>query len=308
MSMIKYSRLTSRNILLELTKSRLPKKVKLSIKEKTAMSRIIQKIKLLPSRLNFFDAIVLLALLAVVVFFVYNRLQRQSTWVEVRLSVENADWWYRGSPPQYWYAKDLEVGDSLLDSFGQPVAEIINIDVYDNYGPYRDIYVDLKVRVDHDRKKNQYLYEFKPLVVGSALFFNFPSVQLRGLVVHLGEQQIEYFYKTIRLEKKKIDPNLAEKIQVGSKAYDAQGNVLAEIMAINSKINTYQEFSDLRGRNIEVYDPKFRDVEVVVKLKSSRDFGIDYFVNKAALKVGNGIWLQFPEFALDDMRIIELID
>ena len=260
-----------------------------------------------------------LSLLAILTFFIYNRLQRQAAWVQVKISVENSDWWWRGSPPQYWYAKDLQIGDSLLDSFGKPVAEIINIDNYDGGGPHRDIYVDLKVRVDHDKKKNQYLYEFKPLVVGSSLFFNFPEGQLRGLVVQLGEQQIDYFDRTVRVELKyvqqihKSNPffvtaTSASQIEVGQQAYDADGMVVAEIMDVSKKPSTYYEFSDKLGRSVLVQNPDFYDVELVVKLKAFKAFEIDYFINKAALKVGNSIWLQFPEFALEDMRIIELLD
>lgn len=270
--------------------------------------RIIQKIKTFKRKLNFFDLFILFCLLAILVFFIYNRLQRQATWIDIRLSVENPDWWYRGSPPNYWYAQNLQVGDSLNDSFGNKVVEVVNIDNYDNYGPYRDIYVDLKVRVDYDKKKNQYLYEFKPLVTGSSLLFNFSQGQLRGLVVSIGEQKIDYFYKTIKVEKKKISPSLAEKIKVGAKSYDLDGNLIAEVLEVKNNINSYYEFSDLRGRNLEVYDPKFRDIEVTLRIKSFSQLGLNFYINNAALKVGNAIWFQFPEFALEDMRIIELLD
>lgn len=270
--------------------------------------RIIQKIKTLKRKLNFFDFVVLFSLLAILGFFIYNRLQRQSTWVDIRLSVENPDWWYRGSPPNYWYVKNLKVGDSLNDSFGNKVVEVTNIDNYDNYGPYRDIYVDLKVQVDYDKKKNQYLYEFKPLVTGSAMLFNFAEGQLRGLVIGIGEQKQDYFYKTIKVEKKKIPPSLAEKIKEGVKSYDLKGNLIAEVLAVKNNVNSYYEFSDLRGKNVEVYDPKFRDVEVTLRIRSFSELGLNFYINEAALKVGNTIWFQFPEFSLEDMRIIELID
>jgi hypothetical protein len=71
---------------------------------------------------------------------------------------------------------DLAVGDQAKDSFGQTVAEVVNIDNYDQGGPYRMIFVDLKLRVDFDKNKNQYLYEFKPLSVGSSLIINFPNI------------------------------------------------------------------------------------------------------------------------------------
>lgn len=270
--------------------------------------RIIQKIKNFKRMLNFFDLAMIFLLLMVVVFFAYNRLQRETTWENIRISVENPDWWYRGSPPAYWYARNLQVGDSIQDSFGNKVAEITNIDNYDSYGPYREIYVDLKVKTDYDKKKKQNLYEFKPLVVGSSLLFNFSKEQLRGLVVKIGDQETEYFYKTIVVEKKKISPALAEKIVIGSKSYDSDGNLIAEIVDVKNNTNSYYEFSDSRGKNIEVYDYDFRDVEVTLRIKSFADLGRIFYINKAALKIGNMIWFQFPEFALEDTKIIEIIN
>lgn len=306
--MIKYRQLTRRATLLELTNSRLKRKAEFNIKKEIVMTRIIQKLPFFRVKLNAFDFLFLSLLLLILGFFVYNRLQRKVTWVNVRIAVENSDWWYKGLSPSYWYAKDLSVGDSLIDSFGNMAVEVAGIDNYDAGGPYRDIYVDLKVRADYDKKKNQYLYEFKPLVVGSSLLFNFPESQLRGLVVRVGEQKESYSYKIIRVEKKFIMPSLAEKIQIGEKILDAQGNEVAEILEVKNNTSSYYEFSDQRGKKIEVYDPEYRDVEVTLKIKSFSEFGIDYYVNKAAVKVGNAIWFQFSEFALEDAKILEIIE
>lgn len=282
------------------------------------MRPIIQLLKR-KARVNFFDLLILFLLLLTVGFFIYQRLQRQSTWVQVRLSVENPDWWYRGSSPNYWYAQDLQVGDVINDGLGNKMVEIVGVDNYDNYGPYRDIYVDLLLRVDYNKKRQQYLYEFKPLVVGSALLFNFSNYQLRGTVIGMGSLPIHYFERTVKLELKyaqqvhKSNPFFvtaatAAQIKAGQQAYDALGNVVAEIIEVRKHPAAYYEFSNVLGHNVLVTNPDFYDVELVVKLKAFEAFGVDYFVNKAALKVGNGIWLQFPEFALDDMRIIELFD
>lgn len=269
---------------------------------------IIQKIRSLRARLNFFDLLVVFALALILIFFGYNRLYRQPNWIDVRLSVENSDWWYKGAPPKYWYAKSLEAGDSVLDSFGRPVVEIVNIDNYDAGGPYRDIYVDLKVRVEHDQKRNQYLYEFKPLVVGSDIFLNFPNGQLRGTVTAIDELSKDYSFRTVVLEKKQINPSLSDEIRAGVQAFDLDGNLVAEIIEVDEKYSSHYVFSDIRGKSIETIDPRYRDVDVVVKLKSFRELGIDYYINNAALKVNNTIWLQFPSFALEDARIIEIVD
>ncbi len=314
--MIKYTRLNSNKILLELTTNKLKRKnvlrtkKKLSLRknDKTLMASIIQKIKFLKSRLNFFDLIVFLAILIVLVFFIYNRLQRKSTWVNIRISVANVDWWYKGSSPAYWYAHDLKVGDIVKNSFGEVVAEVINVDNYALGGPYRAIYVDLKIKVDFDQKKNQYLYEFKPITVGSSLLLNFSNQQLRGLIVAMGDKAIEYSYKTIKVTKTGVLPFFAEQVTVGSQIHNTQGDLVAEILDVKIKPNKWYQFSDIRGKTIEVNNPDFRNLEIILKIKTFKDLGIDFYVDESVIKLGARVWLQFPNFALDDAEIIEVIE
>jgi hypothetical protein len=89
----------------------------------------------------------------------------------------------QGIRAHLWYASELKIGDVVKDANGKVLAEVTGLANYDHGEYYRDIYVDLKLRVDLDKRKNQYLYEFKPLVVGSAMLLNFSKFQLRGLVI-----------------------------------------------------------------------------------------------------------------------------
>jgi len=306
--MIKYTRLKSNSTLLELTIRRLSKKTELSMKKSTPMKHIIQKIKILKSRLNFFDLIIFFVLFLALIFLAYNRLQRQSTWVNVRISVENTDWWYKGSPPAYWYLTSLKTGDKIKDSLGNPIVEVINVNNYDLGGYYRDIYVDLKIKVDFNKNKNQYFYEFKPLVVGSNLTLNFDKEQLKGLVIKVDEEEIKYFYKTIKIEKRGAHPSLADQVNRGLKSYDINGELIAEILDVKKTFAMGYQFSDVRGRTILVDYPDSRDLEVILKVRCFKDLDREFYVNKTVIKIDSKIWIQFPEFALEDARITEIIE
>lgn len=230
-------------------------------------------------------------------------------WTDVRIAVENVDWWYgSGSPPRYWYAKDLTVGDQAKDSFGQTVAEVLNIDNYDQGGPYRMIFVDLKLRVDFDKNKNQYLYEFKPLSVGSSLVINFPQNQLRGIIIQSGTDEIDYYFKKIRVSKERIYNFVADEINVGDKAYDSEGNLVAEVLDLTKTTNSYYEYSDIRGQKIKVIDPEFSDLDIILKVKAFNTLDREFYINNTVLKVGSRIWLQFKDYAIEDAQIIEIID
>lgn len=319
--MIKYTKANNNKILLEFTNNKLnknnefimKKRRSLFKKKKLVIDRIIQKSKFFISKFNFFDYLVIFLLILALSFFIYNRLRRQSVWTNVRLSVENVDWWYgNDSPPKFWYVNTLEVGDEVKDSFGQKIAEVINIDNYDQGGPYRMIFVDLKVKVDFDKNKNQYLYEFKPLTIGSSLILNFPENQLRGLVVQVGEDDIDYFFKTIKVVnqgvQRKVLKAVADQVAVGDRVYDLDGNVMAEILEVKKEISNWYEYSDVRGEMIEIYNPDYRDLEIVLKVKAFSNLDRVFYINNTVLKVGSKIWFQFKDYAIEDATIIEIID
>lgn len=315
--MIKYARVTSNKILFELTNNKLNRKIEfimkkrqsLFLKKKSIISRIIQKSRFFITRFNFFDYLVIFLIFLVLGFFIYNRLRRQSVWTNVRLSIENVDWWYGGGTlPKYWYANSLEVGNEVKDSFGQKIAEVINIDNYDQGGPYRMIFVDLKVKVDFDKNKNQYFYEFKPLTVGSSMVLNFPENQVRGLVIGVGEQKPEYIFKTIKISKTNVLDIIANQINVGDKSFDKDGNLVAEILEIKSSVTNWYEYSDIRGEMIKVYNPDYRNLLMIVKVKAFSTTDRMFYINNTVLKLGSKIWLQFPKLPIEDATIIEIID
>lgn len=314
--MIKYAIASTSKILFEFTNNKLNKKIvfimkkrKHLFKKKSLMSRIIQNTNVFISKLNFFDYLVFFLLFLVLIIFIYNRLQRRIVWTNIRVAVENVDWWYgSGTPPRYWYASDLAIGDQAKDSFGQTVAEVVNIDNYDQGGPYRMIFVDLKIRVDFDSNKNQYLYEFKPLSVGSSLIVNFPQNQLRGVIVKTGDDEIDYFFKTIKVIKNGVYVHLADQINVGDKSYDNLGNLIAEIIDIKETVNNFYAFSDIRGEMIKTFNPDYRDFEILLKVKAFNTLDRDFYINNTVLKIGSKIWLQFKNYAIEDAQIIEIVD
>lgn len=314
--MIKYAKANNNRILLEFTNNKLNKNIVLTMKKrkslfkkKSLIRRIIQDIKVFINKLNIFDYLIIFLLLFVLIFFIHNRLQRRVVWANVRVAVENVDWWYgSGTSPRYWYANNLQVGAQAKDAFGQTVAELVNIDNYDQGGPYRMIYVDLKLRVDFDKKKNQYLYEFKPLTVGSSLIINFPENQLRGIIVSAGKQEIDYFYKTIKVVAKEVLNSTADKIVVGDKAYDTNGNLIVEILEVEKEINSSYTYSDIRGGMIETYNPDYRDLTMLVKTKSFSSLDRDFYINNTVLKIGSKIWFQFKDYAIEDATIVEILE
>lgn len=240
--------------------------------------------------------------------FVYNRLQKKEEWIDVRMFVTHDNYWFSGSPPSYWYADGLEVGDVAYDSFGSKVAKVVNIDNYDKGGPSRNIFVDLKLRVDYDKKRNIFLYEYKPLDVGAVKEFDFLDQKLKGVLIQIGGDTIQYKDKLVKLKLKGIIPEVANKFVIGKKAFDVDGVEIAEIIDIKTINTSYYEYSDIRGEKILIEDPDYRDAEITLKLMTFREKDLDFFVDMAVVKVGSKIWIQFDDVAIEDGQIIEIIE
>ena len=135
--MIKYDVLNIKKIMFDFTNSNKIKKRNPDKNGKNFESKSLLNsnfIRSIIQRFNYFDILVALIILAGLCFLLYNRLQRKSTWINVRISVENIDWWYKGSPPELWYATDLKPGDTAKDSFGNDAAKVINVENYDAGG------------------------------------------------------------------------------------------------------------------------------------------------------------------------------
>lgn len=280
-------------------------------------------------KISYFDLLIIITVAFVLLFLLYSRFQRKSQWIDIRVSVENVDWWYQGSPPRYWYASDLKNGDIAKSSFGKDIAEVIKVDNYDIGGPYRNIYVDLKLKVVYDKNRNQFLYEFKPLTVGSSVIINFSNQQIRGIVTKIGGNNIDYSYKIIKIQRKSyqnvtttnsnastavnnvnkpITPEMANKINVGDKLFDNNNSLIAEVLDVKNDVSSYYEFSDNRAQNIKTYNPYYRDLEVTLRVKTYKEMNLEFFINQAAIKIGSKIWIPFPEYSLEDFEIIDIIE
>jgi len=308
--MVKYRQIKISKTVFDLTKSKesrniIPEnKYKLSDMKSFSKSRILSNII---HKIRIFDLLIFTAILIVLASLIYSRIQRKSRWINIRLSVQNYDWWYQSLPPSYWYASSLKAGDFANDSLGSKTAEVVNVDNYDFGNINRTIYFDMKVKAVFDKRRQQYLYEFKPLVIGSAVSFNFPGEKVVGLVIKLEDIEIPYFYKTITIQKRVI-PQLADKIKIGDKSYDANNNLVAEVINIKKEYSSNYEFSDIRGQIIKVYNKAFRDAEITLKIKAFRALDRDYFVIPAPIKIGSQVRVEFPEYSLEEFVITQILN
>lgn len=272
------------------------------------MHRIIQKTKRLVRSLTLFDWVVFLLVLSVVGVFLAIRFSKKQQWLPVRVIVTNDDWWWEGQAPSFWYVDDLSPNMTATNSFGETVAKISDVSIFDVGAYGRRAYVDVLLNATYDKTKNVYLFNFQPLQIGKPIELTFGTHNVRGLVAYIGDDKIEYEDKKIEVKVYEVRPMVAEMYVEGLEMKDTLGNVLASVEEVKVDPHIKYEFSDIRGTSLPFNDPDYRDVTLVVNIKTFRSGGNNFFMDRAAVKVGELIWFQFPEVAVKEATISRIIE
>lgn len=260
-------------------------------------------------KFNLFDGLVILVLLVVAGSFLWLRLSRKTEWVNVRVVVSNDEWWWEGAPPQWWYADGLSVGQSAYDSFGKKIVEITNIQNFDIGGYRRRVFIDVKLRGAYDTKRQVYLYNFQPVQVGKPLDLTVGKNNVRGVVTYIENAPQAYQEKKIEVKIFGVRPWVASSYTQGLTMKDSLNRPLVSIEDVVVEPSVATLIVETTGGVEKRYAPSlFRDVTLRVRIKVFQSNGVDYFVDRAAIKVGEHIWFQFPQAAIRDAEITKIFE
>lgn len=262
--------------------------------------------KPLVKKLHFFDWLVLGGIAVIIVFFFYLRTARKAETIPVRILFSRDDWGVQATGTPFWVIEEIAEGDKAFNSLGNEMATVREVSVVDTGGPYRIAQVVVDLSVTYDEKTKTHSYNYQPLQVGKTLSLAFEKGSVRGVVLQVADEEIEYVEKTVRLRLEEVLPERAAQFVRGLQAKDNSGRVIAEVQDVRVMENRYYEFSSSLNQNVLVANPDFRDVEFTVKLKAFQNGASFYYVNNAALKVGNEIWLEFPEVSGGPAFILEV--
>lgn len=271
-------------------------------------SRIVSNIGKFIRRLHFFDWLIILIGICIVGFFLYSRLSKKTEWISIKLMVAHDEWWWTSSPPQYWYTDSLEPGMSTYNSFGEKVAEITDVQSFDNGGYGRRAFVDIKVKGFFDKKRQLYLFNFQPLQIGKKFEQTFGKNNLSGIVTYIEQDGLPSHDRIIEVKLYGIRDWHAEEYKTGLEMKDSQGRVLAKVINVQSELASWYEFSDIRGRKILITDPTSRNLTIRLQIKTFESGGNEHFVDRAVIKIGEEIWFQFPTVAIRSGIISKIIE
>lgn len=255
---------------------------------------------------HFFDALIVVAIILTLSGVFWFRQSKKDEWVNVSIRIMNDEWWWPGTDPESWYSDGLKVGDVALNSFGKPIAKITQIDLADLGISKFKTTIHVELLVTHDTVKQLYLYNFQPLLVSKPIDLSFGEHGVKGIVTAINQPSEEKKYKKIDVKMVKIFPWVAESYKVGLFATNPQGLKTVEVLKLQVTPNVSRVFSDIRGEMISVLNQDYRDAYVTISVLSYKIGDVWYRTDGAQLKVGDKIWLHFPETTMKDAEILKV--
>ncbi len=255
---------------------------------------------------HWLDLIVIGVIITALLSLLWLRSQRQTQWIVVQVKVSQEEWWWQGSNPEYWYAQKLQAGTKGQNSFGETVAEVVKTELTDTGMARNQVQVWAKLKVSYDSKKDQYIFGFQPLQVGRGLELNFGSQQVKGLLVSLDQELPQFVEGVVRIKMFQVDPQAAKAIMLGMENKNSAGDVLAKITELRITQTVRSEFSDIRGRMIQVNDPNYVQVEASIKMKLLKDGEKYISTDGQSIKVGGETTIQFPQTVLIRALVLDI--
>jgi len=255
-------------------------------------------------RLTFFDwtavAVFLVAVLAILFL-----LGKREKWVQIEVRVIPRPGWEENLP-SYWAVGALKKEDAEYDSLGRKIAEVLEVENFEEQGKGRVTYLQVLVRAGYDSRTRKITYNHSPLEIGGAIDLHLGMTKISGLVTFIEGITDERFWEEKVVETRVIherdifpgtqglDPWVADAIKVGDQMRDNQGMVIAEV--ISRRIEPARViFTTNSGKVLINEDPIKKDIFLNLRLRTLKQDGVNYFFNDYKVKVGSSIPLFLPQ-------------
>lgn len=239
------------------------------------------------------ESFVLVTMIAIVIFLV-KFFKIKETNLKVRVQVWDYSWSSQINPYghrlPHWKSNQLQIGQKEYDTQGKVIAEVINIDRFAGDAEGDEVYLDLNLKVDYNKITRQYSFKNKNVNIDGIIEVEVDNIFLNCLIINnnieknnIQEVQMETVWKNIRLRFNDASAWTTNKLNVGQKTFDTEGNILAEIV------------------NIEKYEikPEFNDIYLDIKVRTIYDKRSNQYLYKNnALYIGNNIEMQFDNVAV----------
>jgi hypothetical protein len=258
--------------------------------------------------LRVLDIFILLVVASGVVLVV-KIFRHKEEWRQIRVEVSGQSWWvgYAESPP-WWMGDLLKPGLVDKDSGGDKIAEIIEVEDFERGNETSDLYLTIKVRGVFDKSRNQFMFKNRPLEAGSFVEFHFNDVFISGIIIDNDFQKKQKKETCFVVSGKwsEIAPETASVLEKGMVMKNsASGSEIARLLSF--RVDDHQIYTvDSFGRVHLKKNPLLKDIYLDLRITTTLYGDQYYFAGHQKVKVGEWLWVYFPEVDLEKIRITNL--
>jgi hypothetical protein len=216
---------------------------------------------------------------------------------------------YVRNNPQAWFVYLFKEGMRERDGLGRTSAEIEKVNYYDSGEAKKAVYLNLRLRVDYNKRSRNYLYKGKPLLIGSPIKIEFEDIITEGLVTSVEgvddpRKDVELIVKSqifdlnpVFPETNGVQPFLAEAINVDDKVRDSNGREVITVLEKTEEAAKKIVTND-KGEVFLRRDPVKKDVYLTLKLLVRQINDEYYLFDDIQVKIGNGIPIHTVNYSI----------
>ncbi|GAB4219538.1 MAG: hypothetical protein Fur009_6190 [Candidatus Microgenomates bacterium] len=273
---------------------------------KQILNKIIKFFKKNLFFLLFFSSIIFVGLV-----LTYKIFFTKPTYIFVKAKVSQGLWWVETARPSFWYIKSFEKvlknKEKELDLSGKPQSEIIDFKVYPSrVSNQYDVYLTMKLKVEKINRQNKYLFKRSTLGIGSAVDFEFPSLQFSVTVTDISEKPFKENYqeKIIYLNKPFSFDFEYDSIKVGDKYFNGKEAIIEildkQILNDEKYIISYQNLNNLNSVNFG------KNIMIIAKIKVKKNDQNYIFAEEQVVKPGAYLFFETENFRFDNYLISKI--
>ena len=273
------------------------------IAHKMNIKKLIAKTRVSPVMLFVGFLIVILG-----VFGLYRIITAKPDYVVIRMKGSPGNWWWVTPRPPDWLVQSIKVGDKEYNSLNKPTAEVLRVNIYDAGGSTKDIYLDVKLSATKNSRTNKYRYKGQTLEIGGPITLSLNNTFLPGIVIAVdetGKFTKNYEERIIQIKTLNRWPWEYDSIVIGETMDDGSGNTIATILD-KQQLPAEKEGMTNSGQIVKTFSPVKSDFVITLKIKTENLNNQLVFREEQYIKIGNGVWVQFPSYNINEGLIISI--
>ena len=258
----------------------------------------------------------IVALFALIILgYAFLYFTTKSAWVYIKMTPQNQDTSFDEPPPTYRETDAIHVGDSVYNSLGQRMAEVVDANTINYGGTKKFLKIVIKLKAKYNPRTKIYSFNETPLLIGNLLSLSLGQVSFKGKIIAIYNDPKDkykgYTLKTVvaTVLFRGVEPTHAEAMKT-FEAKDSKGDIIAKTLSAEINPQEMDVTTDrVNGRSANVgiahgYSTIFKDVTLKLLLPNvpcsnntcffndtiDLKIGVDYFwIHSNTTLLSNGI-------------------